>query len=271
MRRTFFQTKFSKALLAIMLFLVLAWWDPTGLMKPVASAIQIGAFPIERFASFLFFEIRDTFGFLSSIGELKSDNERLVRENLDLMAEQAALRDIRSENDALRKEYGLAPRDRYELLSAEVIGEDFLAPGRSLLINQGSGAGVAVGMPVVVGKGALIGKIEEVFLGSARVRLLSHGESLVPVVTTETGAQGMIRGEHGLGVFLDMVPKTDVLKRGDAVVTSGLGGEFPRGLFLGTLQDPRATNDKLFQQSSVIAPVKYSEVRFVSVILFTKL
>ena len=270
-RRTFFQTKLSRALIAIAMLFVLAWWNPGFIMRPIASAAQIVAFPFERAFSFLLFEVRDVLGFIGSIGELKTENERLIREHRDLLSDQAALHDIRSENESLRKELGLAPRTQYDLISAEVIGEDILAQGKALIINQGSGSSISVGMPVVVGKGILIGRIDEVFVGSARVRLLSHPDSLVAAMTTEGEAKGAVRGEHGLGVLFDMVPRTDVLERGHSVVTSGLGAEFTRGPLIGTLQDPRYTTDKLFQQASVVAPVKYADIRFVSVIVAEKL
>lgn len=270
MKKTFFQTKFSKALGALLLLAGLAWWHPGFIVRPVAIVVQVMALPFEQVFSFVAFEVRDIVRFLGSIGELKTENERLVGENRDLMMELALLRDIRGENDTLRKEFSLAPREQYELLSAEVIGEDVSDQGQSLLINRGSGSGVQVGMPVVVGKGVLVGKVEAVFLGSARVRLLSHPESLVAATTVERGAKGAVRGEHGLGILFDVVPRTDVIKRGDSLITSGLGGDFPRGLLIGTLQDPRYTTDKLFQQASVVAPTRYEDIRFLSVILASK-
>lgn len=249
---------------------MLSWWNPRFIMRPIASVTQVVVFPFERFSSYLFFEIKDWFSVLASIGELKTENDRLIRENRDLLAENSSLSDVKNENASLRRDFGLAPRDRYDLLSAEVIGSDSLDQGKSLLINQGSGSGIAIGMPVIVGKGVLIGRIDELFLGSSRVKLLSHSESLIAAMTIEGEAKGIAKGEHGLGILLDMVPKTDVLKRGDSLVTSGLGGEFPRGLLIGTLQEPLYTVDKLFQQASIVAPVRYSDIRFVSVILSTK-
>lgn len=270
MKRGFFETKLSKALIMIVILGLFSWWSPSFIIRPIASVAQVVTYPFERFFSFLFFETRDTFSFLGSIGKLKYENERLARENLDLSAENAALGDLRNENETLRRDFGLAPREQYDLLSAEVIGADSVAQGKSFLISRGSESGIAVGMPVIVGKGILIGKVDSIFLGSSRVELLSHPESLIAAMTIEGEAKGIVRGEHGLGILLDLIPRTDTLKKGDSVVTSGLGGEFPRGLLIGTLQDPRYTVDKLFQQASVVPPVKYPDIRFVSVIVSLK-
>ncbi len=269
-RKLFFQTKLSKALLALCILGFLAWWNPAFAVKPIAAVTQILFFPFERLFSYVAFESRETVRFLSSIGELKTRNEELLRENLDLRAEEALLKEVRHENETLRRDFDLDLRNQYQLVAAEVIGLSGLMQGQSLIINQGSGAYVETGMPVIVGKGILVGKITEVFVGSARVDLLSNPESMVAMTTPDGSAKGIVRGEHGLGLLFDMVPRTDVFKRGDTIVTSGLGGEFPRGLLVGTLQDPEYTPDKLFQRAPVIAPIKYTDIRFVSVILKSK-
>jgi rod shape-determining protein MreC len=266
-RKLFFQTKLSKALLALCILGFLAWWNPSFVMKPIAAVTQVLFFPFERLFSYVAFESRETVQFLSSIGELKTRNEELLRENLDLRAEEALLKEVRQENETLRRDFDLNLRKQYQLVAAEVVGLGGLAQGQSLIVNQGSGAHVETGMPVVIGKGILVGKIAEVFIGSARVDLLSSPESMVAVTTPDGLAKGIVRGEHGLGLLFDMVPRTDVFKRGDTIVTSGLGGEFPRGLLVGTLQDPEYTPDKLFQRAPVISPVKYADIRFVSIIL----
>lgn len=269
-RKTFFQTKLSKAILALSILGCLAWLGPSFLTKPIASVMQIFLFPFERLFSYGAFESRETVRFLSSIGELKTKNEELIRENLDLLAETALLKEVRQENETLRRDFDLDLRNQYQLVSAEVVALGGLGQGQSLIINQGSGAHIQTGMPVIVGKGILVGRIAEVFLGSSRVELLSSPESMVAMTTPDGAAKGVVRGEHGLGLLFDMVPRTDVFKRGDTIVTSGLGGEFPRGLLVGTLQDPEYTPDKLFQRAPVISPVKYADIRFVSVILASK-
>ena len=269
-RKLFFFFLLSRAILALCMLGFLAWWSPTFFGKSIASVTQIFLFPFERLFSYVAFESHETTRFLSSIGELKVRNEDLIRENLDLRSEIALLKEVRQENETLRRDFDLDLRNQYQLISAEVIALGGLARGQSLIINQGSGAHVETGMPVIIGKGILIGKITEAFLGSSRVDLLSSPESMIAVTTPDGAAKGIVRGEHGLGLLFDMVPRTDAFRRGDTIVTSGLGGEFPRGLLVGTLQDPEYTPDKLFQRAPVIAPVKYSDIRFVSIILGSK-
>ncbi|MEI8096923.1 MAG: rod shape-determining protein MreC, partial [Candidatus Moraniibacteriota bacterium] len=212
------------------------------------------------------FEINDTYRFFSSVGELKSENERLEKERLQLLVENARYSDVSKENDELRKEIGLLPRDKFLLKAAIVIGRDVSGMGNWLSVDQGSLDGIREGMSVIVGNGILIGKIVEVFPSSSRIMLLSNPESLISGVALDTEARGIVRGEYGLGFLLDMVLQTDMLKVGDSIVTSGLGGDVPRGLLIGTLQDSHLSSDRLFQQASVISPVRFDRLQYVFVI-----
>lgn len=266
LRRKFSQTKFFRALVVFGVLLVLFLLQPRFIMEPLRAVLAAVSFPAEKVLSSIAFETGDTFRFFAAIGDLKSENERLEKERLRLSAENAGLRDMRKENEELRHELGLLPREEFRLKSAEVIGRDASGFGNFLSIDQGSLRGIAKGMPVIVEKGVLIGKVTDVFPSSARVMLLSNPESLISGVTLDSDAHGIVKGEHGLGLLFDMALQTDTLRQGDTIVTSGLGGDMPKGLLIGTLQEPRLSDDRLFQRSSVVSPVSLERLRYVFVV-----
>ncbi|KKP79566.1 MAG: Rod shape-determining protein MreC [Candidatus Moranbacteria bacterium GW2011_GWF2_35_39] len=72
-------------------------------------------------------------------------------------------------------------------------------------------------MAVVVFDGILVGKVKEVYNNSSKVVLLSDASSSVNVSDVETSAKGILSGEYGLGLMLEMVEQTDVLKAGDDI------------------------------------------------------
>lgn len=220
------------------------------------------ALPVQKIFSVTAFSVKDTLGFFLSIGEIKNENERLEKERLRLLVENAKLSDVSRENDELRRQLGLLPRDRFSLKSAEVIGRDV----NWLYINQGALNGMQKGMPVIVNAGVLIGRVAEVFPSNSKVMLISNQESLINGVTIDTDARGIVKGEYGLGLLFDTVLQADVLKASDTVVTSGLGGDMPKGLLIGTLQEPRLSDDRLFQQAPLISPVRLDRLRYVFVI-----
>ena len=75
-----------------------------------------------------------------------------------------------------------------------------------------------------------------------------------------------MKGEYGLGIVLDMVAQTDALNEGDTVVTSGLGNNFPKGLYIGKIQEIKSSDDKLFQEALIVPRVKYSKSEILFVI-----
>jgi rod shape-determining protein MreC len=265
-RRNFLQSKFFWALLVSAGLVLTVWQQPVFLTRPLKIVGTSILWPIQSFFAPIAFELQDAKVFLGSIGEYKRANEDLQKQKLVLEAENATLRDTAAENRDLRKQLELLPRGTYDLSSAVVIGRDASGLGNWIHINQGSNDGIKPGMAVIVEAGVLVGRIDEVFPLTSRVELLSRAESIVNAVTLDTNAEGVVRGEHGLGVVYDMVLQSDQLKNGDTVVTSGLGQVIPKGLLIGTLQDVRLTDDKLFQRATIQSPVRFDRLRHVFII-----
>jgi rod shape-determining protein MreC len=249
---------------------LLIWWNPMALLSPIRSAVGTAALPFEAVLSLAGSRLATMRAFLGSIGELKQENERLVQENIRLAAENARLADMGRENESLRKELDLLPRGEFRLEAADVIGQDPLSLGNWLLMNKGEADGIRKGMPVIVGQGVLVGRVEEALSHTARVTLLTSPDSLVNGVDIQTEAKGIVKGRHGLGLVLDMVLQTDALKPGDDVATSGLGGDLPRGLLLGKIQEVHPSDDRLFQQATVVSPVKFTKLQTVFVVTGTR-
>lgn len=266
LRQKFVQTKFFRVLIVGAALLFLLIFQPTFIMQPLRTVLSTLAWPIQGLFSSVAFEFRDGVSFVTSIGTLKQENDHLTRENIRLAADNAKWESVAQENETLRQELELLPRDRFHMKAAEVIGRDAAGLGNWLTIDQGSFQGIERGMAVVVSGGVLVGRVIEVFPKSARVMLLSHPESLVSGVTIEGNAQGIVKGEYGLGIVLDMVLQDAALHSGDRLMTSGLGGEFPKDLVIGTLQDAHLSADHLYQRASVVSPVKFDTLRYIFVI-----
>lgn len=265
-RRKFIQTKLFRATAIFVVLWIFVAYGPGWIVAPIRTSVMTVLFPLQKIFSVMAFELRDTFGFFASISDLKSENERLEKERLQFFVEHTQFVNVSKENEELRRQLGLLPRDQFSLKPAEVIGRDVSGLGNWISINQGSLDGIQKGMPVIVDAGVLVGKVAEVFPSNARVMLLSNPESLISGIALDTDAKGIVKGEYGLGLLYDMVLQEDSLKAGDTVVTSGLGGDMPQGLLIGTLQETRFSSDRLFQQASIITPVKFDHLRYVFVI-----
>ncbi|MEA1926218.1 MAG: rod shape-determining protein MreC [Patescibacteria group bacterium] len=238
--------------------------------KPFEGLVHTATKPFSSFFSDAGRFTYNKFSFFSSIGTLKKDNSRLLEENLKLKSRIALLNDIKKENNELRKQIELAPRDSFKLKATMVIGRDMSGLSDSFIIDAGSNDGIKEQMAVVVSEGILIGKVKKALKTTSYVELIRSKNSRVNAEITESGAKGIVRGQYGTSVIIDMIPQTVEINKGDSIMTSGVGGILPRGLLVGYAQEPMSTADQLFQQASLILPVDYGSIRMVWIVTGTK-
>lgn len=98
-------------------------------------------------------------------------------------------------------------------------------------------------MPVTSSAG-VIGQIIEVSAKTSTVRLIGDENSGVSAMVQDTRAQGMLQGQADGTLRLEYVSVDSDVKVGDIIVTSGIGGVFPKGLPLGTVSSvEKSAND----------------------------
>ena len=155
--------------------------------------------------------------------------DRLERENLVLQASLQQMVALRAENTSLRALLNSAPRDRDDVLAAEIIGVS-PNPARQLItINQGRKSQVFTGQPVIDADG-LLGQVIEVSESSAFVLLISDAGHSVPVQITRNSVRAVAQGTGDLDrLQIRYLSATTDVQIGDQLVTSGLGGRFPMG------------------------------------------
>jgi len=249
---------------------LLIFFNPKGIFSPVRQVFSFITYPFQKTLYILSRKTSETAGFLGSISNLKKENENLIRENNSLAAKIAMAEQENRENETLREQLNLAPKGKFDLEASFIIGQDPENSGSWVTIDKGSFSGVQSGMSVIVSDGILVGRVEEAMGNTARVNLLTSPTSSVSVIDEVSGAKGIVKGEFGLGTVMDMVSQADILKEGDNIITSGLGGEVPRGLLVGKIQSFKVTDDKLFQQALIAPRVKYSKLDMVFVIKSSK-
>ena len=172
-----------------------------------------------------------------TLTELREENEHLVARNVEL--EEAQL-------TAQRLQALLDVRDSYQLTSiaARVISGSMDSWTATVIIDKGSAAGVSVGMPVANEYGA-VGQVISCAATTATVRLLEDEGSSVSAMLQTSRAQGMLRGSVDGTLHLTLIRTDQTVDVGSVVVTSGLGGVFPKGLPMGKVSsvksDPGAT------------------------------
>ena len=195
------------------------------------------------------------------LSELKAENERLVARNAELEE---------SEQTARRLESLLGLQSLYNLQStgARIISGSTDSWSSTVTIDKGTAAGIAVGMPVTDSNGA-IGQIIRCGAASSTVRLVTDENSSVSAMVQSSRAQGVLRGSVDGTLHLTLVRTDQNVEVGDTVVTSGLGGVFPKGLPLGTVTSVERTSGALYYDIEV-EPLSSTE-SFEEVLVITSL
>ena len=202
--------------------------------------------------------IADFFDGLFNRGDLKRENERLREELERLQAQAAAGEDAQRRVQEL--EQALAVTESHsdeEFVAADVIAQDPSAVKRALAINRGSADGLDEGMVVLSRSGSLVGTISRVYDDFAWLRLTTDPNSAVNVFILSDEyeespeGRGVAAGDLGGTLSLEMVATEALIAEGDPVTTSGLGGNYPRALLLGSVKTVEGKPQGLFKKVTV--------------------
>ena len=213
------------ALIAVLL-LIISIADPRGFSALRGVALDVTA-PIASAG-------RSVVGFFSGIGDGISNYVRAGSENAELRQELTETRreliqrqTLEYENRRLLALLGLARATGDEVTVARIVGSTFDSPRRLATLSAGSAAGVAPGQPVRSADG-LIGRVLETGRWASRVMLVTDGASNVPVRLVRDGTPALAVGRgDGTIELRTLEVGQNPFRRGDVLVTSGVGGLFP--------------------------------------------
>lgn len=188
----------------------------------------------------------------------------LLAENLRLRAELARLEEYRLENERLKRLLAFAEAQQSQGQAARVIGADATSWFSTVTIDKGSEQGLTEGMAVINDQG-LVGRIVRCAARSSRVLLVTDASSAVATLVERTRTRGVARGT-GEGLTLDYVALPEDVEPGDVIVTSGLGGVFPKGLPVGTVMAVTRGGFGMFQTITMTPAVDVTRIEEVLVI-----
>ncbi|MDT6980978.1 rod shape-determining protein MreC [Levilactobacillus zymae] len=191
-------------------------------------------------------------GSVSSISELLNtyqENQQLKKQVSELAQTKVRDQTLAKENKQLKQQIKLNDSlTDYSAISAAVITRTPSSWQNQVVINKGSSAGVVKNMPVMSGSG-LVGRIAEVNKTNAKVELITDNNDsanrFAVQITTKSGktVNGVLSGFNANTgqITMNNITTKAKISKGDKVVTSGLGGVTPKGLYVG--QVAKASGD----------------------------
>jgi len=232
--------------------------------------------PFEVAANRVAAPFRDTYGWFAGLIHAKSENARLRAQLDKLRAERIQNANAAQENESLRRQVhyiGLPrfPQD-YRAVPTDVLSSSPSEFQQQVGIAAGSSSGIRVNDPVVTPDG-LVGKISHVTGHTAQVTLLTDAQNDVSALDVNTQAAGLVsHGEGPSTLALDRVPKSQVVREGDTIVTQGfkvgpLTSIYPYGIPIGTVSGATNSEVDLYWNAQVAPFVHFDSLHSVIVLV----
>jgi rod shape-determining protein MreC len=197
--------------------------------------------------------------------DTRQQNVAIAKVNRDLRARLLAVKEVSLENQRLKKLLDFVETDPRKVLPALVVAEDASSWARTIVIDKGEHNGVIEGASVVVAEG-VVGRVIKVATNSSRVLLVTDAASSIAGLVQRTRTRGVVRG-NGSELTLEFALRNDPVEVDDLIVTSGMGGVFPKGLVVGRVAAVQRTDYGLFQQIDLAPVVDFSRLEEVLVLM----
>lgn len=243
--KDFFDTWKFKILVAVAVFLVgiMAYAGANGrLTAAPQELLSVVLTPLQKVTSALSGGAASVWEKYTSIDDVMDRNEQLEAENAELRQQMVDYDRIKAENDAYKALARIQDTNsEASYVSAFVIGRDPLDEFGGFTLDQGSTDGVAVNDAIISDRGYLLGVVVEVDATSCKVMTILHPSFNAAGVISRTRENGIITGSadyaaDGQCVLTNLDRATEA-RKGDQVITTGLGGVFPANLLVGTVQE----------------------------------
>lgn len=210
-------------------------------------------------------------GFFGNKKSLYAQIESLQQKLGALEMENQSLREYQAESIRLQKllDFKNSNLDTLQFTAARVIARSPSNWYKRILIDKGSGSGIAAGMPVVSPEG-LVGRVAAVTENSAQVDLITDPEMAVGAILVKnrdtTGiVEGVIGGRYSLRMI--DIPYYSAIEVYDEVVTSDLSAVYPKGLKIGTVSELKKEPGGLLISAGLSPAVNFDALEEVLVIV----
>jgi rod shape-determining protein MreC len=257
--------------LVVLALVVTTVWYREGDAGPIhrlRGGLQAASAPVGAAGEWVTRPIRGVLAWASDLGVSRSQLEALRKQNAELRTQVAQSEEARLENERLRALVGFVQTNSLQAVGARVIGRPTNSWERVITIDRGSLDGVTTAMPVLGSRG-LLGQTIEVTSHTARVRLITDPKSGVAAMIQANRGEGIVRGSLEGDVTFDFVSRETTVRAGDVVVTSGMGGVYPKGLLVGEVTTVVNTPASLYQEIEIMPTANLSGLEEVVVLVGT--
>ncbi|OHW62500.1 cell shape-determining protein MreC precursor [Andreesenia angusta] len=213
-------------------------------------------------------------GSIGDIFTLREENKALREENIKLKDSVLEYEEIVGKTDFLKSEYELSQNSSYEFTVAKVTAKD---PGNwfeKFTINKGSKDGLKKGDPVILGveidnelvTEGLVGNITEVGEDWSKVTSIVDVSNNVSFSVVRNRDGGIVKGNLDGGLEGYMFDTETTVTKGDRLITSGMGGVYQEGIYIGEVSEVKKNANDLLTHIKVETGINFSKLHEVFVV-----
>jgi rod shape-determining protein MreC len=255
----------SGALLILSLHLISTGVHPGDLAaRPQSAFLQLIS-PVDAAFTHLTEGTSSIVGDYLDLLHVREENAHLRLELARVKSDRARLAELEVENQHLGALLELKEALGSNAVAANVIGSDATGLSRTLILASGTSDGLRPGMAVLANQG-VVGKIIAVSSNASRVLLIDDHNSALDGFDQRSRARGIVAGLVDGGLILKYADRSQDIRIGDTIVTSGLDGIFPRGLLVGAIQSVHREGPGLFLGVRLTPAVDFRQLEQVLIV-----
>ena len=207
-------------------------------MSYIENAFSKIVMPIQNGFTYIKNKIQSNNGYFADLDELKKENSELKQKNSDLEESLRKLEMTESENKTLKEYLKLSEQyKQFETVPAYIINKDISNYSKIYVINAGSKSGIQKNMIVISAEG-LVGHIISVTETTAKVQTIIDSSNVVSSTVENSGDNVICRGMlENKKLKATYVSTTTTLNQGEKLYTSGMGGIYPKGIYIGSIKE----------------------------------
>lgn len=224
--------------------------------------------PVQNGLTYLKNKVTGNQAFFADINKLRQENETLKTKNTELEEQLREFEIVKNENDTLKEYLSLSEQfSNYETKPAYIINKDFSNYNNVFVINVGEKDGIKTNMTVISEKG-LVGYIISTTNNTAKVQTIIDTASTVSATLSSSKDNIICKGtlEEKGALKATFIPTTATIVQGDKIETSGMGGIYPKGIYIGNVKKVVSTKNIADRYAIIEPAVDFNKVDTVLVI-----
>ena len=216
----------------------------------IENAFSKIVMPIQSGFTYIKNKIQGNNSYFVNLDNLKKENNELKQKNSEMAEKLRQLEMVESENKTLKEYLNLSEQYKeYQTVPAYIINKDTSNYSKVFVINAGSKSGIQKDMTVIAAEG-LVGHVISVTDDTAKVQTIIDSSNIVSASVENSGdtviCRGMIENRKLKATY---VSTTTTLMQGEKIYSSGMGGIYPKGIYIGTIKeimDTKNITDRYF-------------------------